>query len=105
MTYSLDFRKKVLEIRLKRQLTFVETSELFNIGKTTLYNWTKNLIPKTTRNKPATKIDMAALAADVEKYPDSYQYERASRLKVSKSGVGSALKRLRISYKKNPKSS
>ncbi len=32
------------------------------------------------RNKPATKIDMIALARDILEYPDAYQYERARRI-------------------------
>jgi hypothetical protein len=38
--------------------------------------WVKNPIPKQIRNKPATKIDMIALARDVQEYPDAYQAER-----------------------------
>ena len=48
---------------------------------------------------------MEALRKDVEKYPDSYQYERAERFGVWQSTIGSALKRLGISYKKNSESS
>ena len=44
---------------------------------------------------------MEALAEDVKTYPDAYQYERANRLGVSSSGIGHALKRLGVSYKKN----
>jgi len=48
---------------------------------------------------------MAALSEDVHQYPDSYQYERAERLKVSIRCVGYALKRLGVTYKKNPQAS
>ena len=34
-------------------------------------------------------------------FPDLYQYERASRLNVSRGCVYSALKRLKVTYKKN----
>jgi hypothetical protein len=37
----------------------------------------------------------------VEIYPDAYQYERAERLGCSQRGIGEALKRLKITYKKN----
>ena len=63
------------------------------------------LEPCLTRNKPATKIDMAALAKDVEIYPDAYQYECAERFDVSQRGIGDALKRLKISYKNNTRTS
>jgi len=57
--------------------------------------------PKVKRNKPATKADMRALAEDVEKYPDLYQHERAKKFGVGQSTIFYALRRLKISYKKN----
>ena len=71
MTYSLDFRKKVLEIREKYKLTIVETSTRFGVGTTSIANWIKRIESKLTRNKPATKIDMHAIAKDVTDNPDS----------------------------------
>lgn len=62
--------------------------------------WIRKVEPPRTRNKPATKIDMEALAQDVREYPDAYQAERARRLGVSEKGVGHALRRLGVSYKK-----
>lgn len=47
---------------------------------------------------------MQKLAEDVMKDPDSYQYERAIRFKVSTRAIGYALKRLGITYKKKPNS-
>ncbi|WP_407079486.1 IS630 transposase-related protein [Candidatus Regiella insecticola] len=44
---------------------------------------------------------MEALAQDVATYPDDYQYERAQRFGVSAQGIRHALKRLRVSRKKN----
>ena len=105
MTYSLDFRKKVLAIKEKEKLTYDETAKRFQIGKTTLVRWHTKLEPQLKRNKPATKINMEALTQDVEKYPDAYHYERAERLGVSIRCVGYALKRLGVTYKKNSKAS
>ena len=73
----------------------------FCVGAASVMRWIKNPEPKTTRNKPATKIDMQVLAQDVKQYPDAYQFERAKRLGVSKQGIYHALKRLGVSYKKN----
>ncbi|WP_392390558.1 IS630 transposase-related protein [Nitrosomonas communis] len=67
--------------------------------------WIKTPDPRTTRNKPATKIDMEMLAQDVKNYPDAYQYERAKRFGVSTQGINHALKRLDVTYKKKPASS
>jgi transposase len=101
MTYSTDFRCKVLTIKEQENLSYEETAQRFKIGIASLTRWNAKLEPQLTRNKPATKIDMEVLAKDVETYPDAYQYERAKRLGVSQRGIGLALKRLKISYKKN----
>ena len=105
MTYSRDFREKVLLIKEKESLSFARIAKRFGIGIATVVRWAKNIESKTTRNKPATKIDMDALRRDVEAYPDAYQFERAHRLNVSKTGIGYALKRLGVTYKKNSQSS
>lgn len=101
MTYSLDFRRHILKIKAEEQLSYDETSLRFKISKSSLVRWNKGLEPKKTRNKPATKIDMDALKADVMIYPDSYYHERAKRLGASKTGIYWALKRLGVTYKKN----
>ena len=100
MTYSIDFRRKVLSIKDEEDLTIEETAKRFHIGVASIVRWSSRLEPCLTRNKPATKINMEALAKDVELYPDDYQYERAARFNVSQRGIGDALKRLKISYKK-----
>ncbi|WP_375333399.1 IS630 transposase-related protein [Candidatus Tisiphia endosymbiont of Xenochironomus xenolabis] len=98
MTYSIDFQKKAFKI--KERLSFAETSKLFGIGKTTLVRWTNRLEPRATRNESASKIDMELLKQDIKEYPNAYNYERAKRLEVSKTGIWSTLKRLNITYKK-----
>jgi transposase len=104
MTYSIDFRRKVLEVKALEKLTCAEVAARFNIGIMSVVRWGKKIDPQKTRNKPATKIDREALRKDVEMYPDAYQHERAARFKVSRFGIYYALKRLGITYKKNPKS-
>ena len=102
MTYSSNFRRKVLSVREKEGLTISEVASRFCVGVASVTRWLKYPEPKTTRNKPATKIDMAALAQDVLDNPDAYQYERARRFNVSVQGINYALRRLGISYKKKP---
>ena len=104
MAYSLDFRKRVMKIKKETNLTFEATSERFGIGIRTLFRWQNSIEPKTSRNKPATKIDMEKLAADVKKHPDAFQYERAERFNMSITGIFYALKRLGVTYKKNSES-
>jgi len=105
MTYSSDFRRKVLSVREKEGLTIAQVATRFCVGIASVTRWVKNPDPKLTRNKPATKIDMDALVQDIKTYPDAYQYERARRLGVSQKGINHALKRLGISYKKKPATS
>lgn len=101
MTYSLDFRSKVLSVREKEGLTIAEVAERFCVGVASVVRWLQRLEPQRTRHKPATKIDRIALARDVREHPDAYQSERAQRLGVSEKGVGHALRRMNITYKKN----
>ena len=105
MTYSSDFRRKVLSVREEEGLTIAQVAARFCVGIASVTRWIKNPEPQRTRNKPATKIDMEALARDVRDYPDAYQYERARRLGVSAKGVGHALRRMGITYKKNTQAS
>ena len=100
MTYSLDFRQKVFAYKTKKGLTFEQTSEHFDIGIRTLFRWQSKIEPCSTRNKPAIKIDMEALAKDIQDSPDDYQWERAARFKVTQQAITKALRRLNISYKK-----
>jgi transposase len=101
MTYSIDFRRKVLKVRYTESLSFACVARRFDVGLATVVRWAKKIDLQVRRNKPATKINMEALRQDVEEYPDAYQYERAERLNVSKSCVFFALKRLGVTYKKN----
>ncbi|MDC9588022.1 IS630 transposase-related protein [Xenorhabdus sp. XENO-10] len=103
MGYSLDFRKRVLAYKDKHSLTFEQTSAHFEISMRTLFRWCNKIEPCMTRDKPATKIPDAVLIADVQNFPDDYQWERAKRLGVSQSAIHYALKRLRITHKKNVK--
>lgn len=105
MTYSLDFRRKVLNVKEEENITFEQASKRFKIGIRTLFRWNKRIKPKANRNKPANKIDMDKLREDIKNRPDDFQYERAERFGVSQWGIGLAMRRLKISYKKNSESS
>lgn len=105
MAYSLDFRRQVFKVKQKEKLTFQELSDRFDIPIRTLFRWQRCIEPKLKRNKPATKVDMKALAQDVKDHPDLYQYERAKKFGVSQSAIFYALQRLEISVKKNVVSS
>lgn len=87
MTYSKDFRKKVLSTRAKEGLTFVQTAKRFGVSVNSILLWSKQIEPKRTKNRPELKIDREALIEDIKKYPDAYNYERAKRFNVSTSGM------------------
>ena len=101
MAYPLAFREKVFATKDKFDLTFEETSQRFDIPIRTLFRWQQKLKPCTTRNKPATKIDIGALARDIQESPDDSQWERVQRFCVTQQAIGLALKRLSITVKKN----
>ena len=105
MTYSLQFRQKVFTTKEKFHLTFEQTSQRFDVPIRTLFRWQRNMTPCMTRDKPATRLDMAQLAKDVELAPDAYQWERAKRLGVAERTIGYGLQRLHVSYKKNAQTS
>ena len=101
MTYSHDFRSKVLTVREDEHLSMAKVAKRFGVGLASVMRWSNNIESLRKRNKPATKINMEALKRDVEQHHDAYQSERARRLGVSESCVGYALKRLNVTYKKN----
>jgi transposase len=105
MTYSLDFRKKVLSIRSREKLSFSQAAERFGVSVNSIFLWSNRLEPRRTKNRPAIRIYRENLMEDIKKHPDAFNYERAHRLNVSTSGIYCAMKRLRISYKKNSQSS
>ncbi|WP_316358956.1 hypothetical protein [Candidatus Neptunichlamydia sp. REUL1] len=57
MTYSLDFRKKVLSIRSKEKLSFAQVARRFGVSVNSVFLWSKRLKPRRTKIRPAIKID------------------------------------------------
>ena len=104
MTYPIQFRKKIMKLH-EAGMKYEEIERKYLVSIRTLTRWKKEIVPKSTRNKPWSKINKEALLEDIRKYPDSYGYERAERLCASKSGIADAMKRLSVTYKKNAKSS
>ena len=100
--YDVRFRKKVLEIREKEGLSIRGVAKRFGISFRSVVSWLQRLDPILKRQKPATKLDMAALAEDVKQHNDAFNYERAHRLGVSATCIAAGLKRLKVTYKKKP---
>ena len=76
MTYSSDFRRKVLSVREKGSSTLAE-GEPFLCRALIQEPWSL-----AYTQQACDRIDMAALAHDVECYPDAYQYERSFGVNV-----------------------
>ena len=100
MTYSTDYRKQVLS-SIDNGMTVREAAAFYQLSTSTIHSWRQTLEPKTGRSKAPTKIPDDALLNDVKEHPDAYHYERARRLNCSTTVIQNALKRLRISKKKD----
>ena len=55
-----------------RNYSFDAIAARFNISRTAIFRWTKNIEPQKNRGRKPTKIDMEALKKDIELYPGSY---------------------------------
>lgn len=51
MTYSTDFRRKVLEVREEENLTIAEVAERFKIAVASVVRWSKVLEANRTRRR------------------------------------------------------
>jgi transposase len=102
-SFSLDLRKRVLEY-LKTH-SYSKTSDVFNVGKTTIYEWVQrekagNLAPKTSINYPPRIVDIEKLKAYVFAHPDQTISEISGALAYGWETVRKWLKRLNITRKK-----
>ncbi|MGG2140114.1 IS630 family transposase [Symbiopectobacterium sp. RP] len=99
MSYSIDFRGKVISTRKEEGLNIRETAKQFRIGPASVSRWINQIASKasTTRQR---KSDKSELIKDVEPYPDAYQKERAERFGVCQKTIWQALKKLGLTYKK-----
>lgn len=104
MSYSEDFRKRVLEY-MREGHTQAETQEVFKVGRTTIKEWEK-LLSETGGLKPrelhrkARVYESEKLRAYIEKHPQATLAEIAKEFGGSIPGAADALKREKISLKK-----
>ena len=99
MSYPIHFRKKILA-KLEEGQSIRAVAQHFEIDKNTIVEWKKANRNKKNSTKKPSKVDDDALRADIEQYPDDYQYERAARFGCGISTIGDALKGLNITVKK-----
>ena len=86
--------------------SYRKTAAVFKVSPSTLQTWklqlneTGTLAPKQ-RKGTWRKIDPDKLRRYVEEHPDAYQYEIAAAFEVRLYAIQKALKRLKITRKKN----
>ena len=105
MAYSEDFRKRAIAY-MDEGHTGKELYESFKIYPSEIGKWRK-LLKETGSLEPqyrktrAGKIDLQKLEKAIEEKPDAYLSELAKQFGCTKQAVFYALKRLKITYKKN----
>ena len=105
MSYDIEIRRRAIEYWNDGH-SKEETAAVFQVGTTTLQRWksqlneTGTLVPKK-RKETWRKIEPSKLMKYVEEHPDAYQHEIAEAFGVRLFAIQKALKRLKISRKKN----
>jgi len=105
MSYDITFRRRAIEYWNDGH-SKKETSAEFKVGTTTLQTWksqlneTGTLAPKK-RKETWKKIDPEKLRKYVDEHPDAYQHELADAFGVRLYAIQKALKRLKLTRKKN----
>jgi len=105
MAYSIDFRKRAIEY-MDAGHTGKELYEAFKIYPSTVGDWRK-LLERTSSLKPEyrktrkRKIDIVELERVLERKPDMTLPELAKVFGCTKQAVHTALKRAKITRKKN----
>jgi transposase len=103
MSYSVDLREKVLKYRTAH--TQEKTSETFEISVSAIREWEKlqkeqgSVEPKELK-RTDRKIKESELKADVESFPDDFNWERAKRFGCTEEGIRKAMKRHNLTRKK-----
>lgn len=105
MSYDIKYRRRALEY-LGEGHTYRETAAVFSISTSTLVKWKSQLKEKGTlapkqRRQTWRKIDPEKLREYVAEHPDAYQHEIAAAFGVRLYAIQRALKRLKITRKKN----
>jgi transposase len=105
MAYDKKYRERVLEY-ISEGHTQKEAQEVFKVSPSTIKEWEKLLeetgsLEKREIVRSFKKIDPVKLEAYVKEHPDAYLQEIADAFGCVESAVRKALKRLKITRKKN----
>jgi len=102
--YSIDFRRRAIEY-MDEGHSQKELYEAFKIYPSTVNDWRKllketgSLAPRYPKEKEG-KIDLKRLEQEIERKPDATLPELAKIFGCTKQAVHTALKKVKITYKK-----
>lgn len=101
MPYSLDLRQKVVTY-LENGGSVTEAAKVFRIGRASIYRWlNRTQLEATQVKRRQRKLDWSALEKDVKENPDARLIDRAKKFGVHPSAICYALKKLKVTRKKN----
>ena len=103
MRHSIDLRKRVLQF-IEEGGSKTQAARMFKVSRASIYTWL-NMEDVSAFQRPGPrnprKLELEALSAPVEDYPDKTQAERAAHFGVSSRCICYHLGKLKISRKKN----
>ena len=101
MPYSLDLRQKVINF-IENGGTITEAAHTFGIGRASIYRWLSRPTLEATKVKSRRrKLDWEELEKDVKENPESKLSDRAKKFGVNPTAIFYALKKMKITRKKN----
>ena len=105
MSYDIKYRQRAVSY-LSEGNSFRKTADVFKVSTSTLQAWKSQLNETGTlspKKREATwrKIDPEKLRQYVADHPDAYQHEMAEAFGVRLFAIQRALKRLKVTRKKN----
>ena len=105
MAYDVRYRTQVVKY-LAEGHTQREAKEVFGVGTTTMKQWRKQWeetgsLAKKELHRCFKKIDPEKLKAYIQENPDAYLEEMAKVFSCSDTAIVKALKKLKITRKKN----
>ena len=108
MAHAEQLRNRILKY-VDSGRTLKEASSLYEVSISSIKRWKKlkresGTVAIQSRSCTPYKIDSEKLNAYLAKHPDAYLQEIAAHFKVTDSGICKALKRLKITRKKRPRS-
>ncbi len=108
--YSVDIRKKALDLLIEKKMKKTEVALLLDIDRKTLYTWNKifkkegriaPLSDGTKSGKSRRKLDLVKFKLFLDEHQDWTIKAMTEALKVGKTAVGTAIKALGYTRKKN----